>query len=358
MYNIHLLPAAYGDSILIEYGTNKPRYILIDGGPYYNFDDLMTGLHRVAPKLEELELLVLTHIDIDHLDGIVTLLNKEKLPFKIRQVWFNGYDQIEKFGDVLGALQGEYISELIRNKKLIHNKSFKGEAVYVKDYDNLPVIKLTDGMSLMLLGPGQDALEKLHTEWKKQLQKYGGNPDFAKKLGEDKRYKSDDDLLGSIPIDQLQNTKVAGDNSVPNGSTIAFIATFQDKTCLFAGDATSDYLLKAIDVILEKTGEDRLKLHAWKLAHHGSKKSTLEKLMKKINCKILLVSSDGAKYGHPNEETIAKLLKNNAPTLQFYFNYKTEFNERWASIELQKEYKFKAYYPKSASKPGITLKLL
>lgn len=358
MYNIHLLPAAYGDSILIEYGTGTPRHILIDGGPYYNFEELIAGLKRVAPELKTLELLVLTHIDIDHLDGIVTMLNRDKLPFKIKEVWFNGYDQIEKFGDVLGALQGEYISELIKAKKLTHNKSFKGDAVFINDYKKLPVIKLGDGMTLTLLNPGKVALEKLHAEWKKQIKKYGTGPDFAKKLGEDTRYESDSDILGEISIDQLQQAKVTGDHTAPNGSTIAFIGTFKGKSCLFSGDATSDYLLNAIDPLLEKSGKDRLKLDAWKLAHHGSKKSTLEILMKKIDCKKILVSSNGAKFGHPNEETIAKLLKNNSPNLEFYFNYKTEHNERWSDDALQKKYKYKTVYPSNPDKPGITLKLI
>lgn len=358
MYNIHLLPASYGDSILIEYGESSSKYILIDGGPYDNFEELVAGLKRVAPKLKILELLVLTHIDIDHLDGIVTLLNRDELPFKIKEVWFNGYDQIEKFGDVLGALQGEYISVVIKDKKLVHNKSFKGKAVFIADYKKLPVIKIgTTGMSLTILSPGKVALEKLHATWKKEIKKYGNNPNFAKLLGNDKRYFSDDDLLGDKPIEQLQAVKVSGDNSVPNGSTIAFLATYKGKTCIFAGDATSDYLLRAIDPILVKSGKDRLAVDAWKIGHHGSKRSTLEKLMSKIKCSKILVSSNGKKFKHPDQETIAKLLKNNGPNLQFYFNYKTEFNERWAVKDLQTKYKFKATYPEKDDEPGVTLKL-
>ena len=356
MYNIHLLPASYGDSILIEYGTTSSKYILIDGGPFDNFDELVAGLKRVAPELKTLELLVLTHIDIDHLDGIITMLNRDKLPFKIKEVWFNGYDQIDKFGDTLGAVQGEYISSLIKQKKIVHNKSFKGNAVYVSDYNKLPVIKI-GGMSLTLLSPGQAALEKLHTTWKKEIKKLGDNPDFAKKLGNDKRYASDDDILGETSIEQLQNSSVSGDNSIPNGSSIAFIATFNDKCCLFAGDATSDYLLKAIDPMLKKSGKGRLKLDAWKLGHHGSKRSTLERMMAKIDCKKMLVSSNGKKFKHPDKETIAKLIKNNGPNIQFYFNYKTEFNKKWDDSTLQKQYKYKAYYPKKEIMPGITLKL-
>lgn len=356
MYNIHLLPASYGDSILIEYGTSSSKFILIDGGPSDNFDELVAGLKRVAPKLKTLELLVLTHIDIDHLDGIITMLNRDKLPFKIKEVWFNGCEQIIHFGDTLGVLQGEYISSLIGQKKLMQNKHFKGNAVYVSDYAKLPVINF-GGMSLTLLSPGDAALEKLYTTWIKEIKKFGDNTDFLKKLGKDKRYASVTDILGEPTIEQLQNTHVSGDTSVPNGSSIAFIATFEGKSCLFAGDATSDYLLKAINPLIEKSGKERLKVDAWKLGHHGSKRSTLEKLMEKIDCKKILLSSNGKKFKHPDKETIAKLLKNNGPNIQLYFNYKTIFNEKWDDRSLQQKYKYKVNYPKNEGIPGITLKL-
>src|SRR5690606_31646473 len=94
MYNIHLLPASFGDSILIEYGDDQPNYILIDGGPYFAFKDVFSAMKKVAPRLDTIELLVVTHIDIDHIDGIVNMLNGNELPFKIEQVWFNGWKQL------------------------------------------------------------------------------------------------------------------------------------------------------------------------------------------------------------------------------------------------------------------------
>ena len=95
MYNVHLLPATFGDSILIEYGTKRdPKYILIDGGPYYVFDELCAAMKQVAPNIRELELLVATHIDIDHIDGVVKLLNADGLPFGVKEIWFNGREQL------------------------------------------------------------------------------------------------------------------------------------------------------------------------------------------------------------------------------------------------------------------------
>jgi beta-lactamase superfamily II metal-dependent hydrolase len=357
MYKIHLLPAAYGDSILIEYGETEPKYILIDGGPFYNDKELAPALKRVAPNLKVLELLVVTHIDIDHIDGIVTMLNDPEFSVTVKDIWFNGFKELEKVSGFLGALQGEYVSALIKEKQLPHNKWFEGEPVMVKDYAALPVIDLEEGMKLTLLNPGKNALIKLEKVWKDELLKYGTDADYLEKLGEDKRYQFRG-WLGDIPIDQLQEAEVDGDTSKPNGSSIAFIATYKGKSCLLSGDANSDYLLKAIEPMLEASGETRLKLDAWKLSHHGSKKSNLEILMQKIECKKILVSSNGAKYEHPDDECIAKLLKHNGPGIEFYFNYNTKFNNRWADIALQEEYHFKSFYPVDSDEPGISLPLI
>src|SRR5688500_500725 len=138
MYTIHLLPAAFGDSILIEYGRkDEPHYILIDGGPYYNFANILAAIREIAPRLTTLELLVITHIDIDHIDGTITLLNQNDPPFIIKEVWFNGYKELTQLkessvDDLLGPLQGEYLSNLIIEKKLTHNiTGFNGRAVCV-----------------------------------------------------------------------------------------------------------------------------------------------------------------------------------------------------------------------------------
>lgn len=51
-----------------------------------------------------------------------------------------------------------------------------------------------------------------------------------------------------------------------------------------SGDTPSDLLLKAITPMLESEGSEKLLVDCWKLAHHGSKKSTLDQLMNKIDC--------------------------------------------------------------------------
>jgi beta-lactamase superfamily II metal-dependent hydrolase len=355
MYKIHLLPASFGDSILIEYGDTQIRYILIDGGPYFNFDEVLAGLKRVAPNLKELELLVITHIDIDHIDGIITLLNQDHLPFKIQEVWFNGFKQIKEADDLLGPLQGEYMSLRIKENGLPHNLSFQGGPVVIQNYNALPHIHLPGGMELILVNPSLKSLASLLDKWQDVIDDIGNEEACKNRLLADERYESD--LLGDeLTMAELQLATIKGDKSKANLSSIAFIGKYEEKYCLFAADAPSDALLPAIQFLIDEAGGDRLQLDAWKLAHHGSKGSTLTKLMDKIKCKRMLISSDGKRYHHPDEETIARLIVNNGPDLIFYFNYKTSYNERWGGKKVTEDYKFTSFFPNEAYN-GITITL-
>jgi beta-lactamase superfamily II metal-dependent hydrolase len=357
MYNIHLLPASFGDSILIEYGKTKPYYILIDGGPYFAFEDMITGLRKVAPKLKTIELLVITHVDIDHIDGTINLLNQKKLPFKINEVWFNGYEQLEKAEDMLGGLQGEYASHLIKTKEFNHNTFFKKGPVVITDEANLPVIPVRGGMKLTLINPRPKALSRLRKVWKKEIDKIGDEAEILRRFAEDHRYDEEiSDLLGEETIEELQKDLITGDKSEANASSIAFIGTYGKKSCLFAADAPTDDIIDLVDHLIEEQGGDRLKLDAWKLAHHGSKKSTLAKLMQKIDCKRMLISSDGKMYKHPDPQTIARMIKHNGPDVHFYFNYLSDHNKRWNREADQEKYRFQSHYPEAGA-AGITLKL-
>ena len=97
MVRLEILPAAHGDAIWIEYGDpKKPRRIVIDGGPATSYE---AGLHRRLQLLpandRRIDLLVVTHIDTDHIDGPIILLQvAKKLKITVGEIWFNGWTQL------------------------------------------------------------------------------------------------------------------------------------------------------------------------------------------------------------------------------------------------------------------------
>ena len=74
MLNIKVLKALNGDSIIISYGDDRLHYILVDGGRgKLCFHQLCKFIDEIKEKKGKIDLLVLTHIDSDHIDGILRL---------------------------------------------------------------------------------------------------------------------------------------------------------------------------------------------------------------------------------------------------------------------------------------------
>ena len=95
---IQMLPAASGDCIYLEFPDPDFR-ILIDGGyakTYHKY--LKKFLLNLAAEGKRLNLIVVTHIDNDHINGIKSLLQengnaKDPQIIGIDEIWFNGLDQ-------------------------------------------------------------------------------------------------------------------------------------------------------------------------------------------------------------------------------------------------------------------------
>ena len=359
MYKIHMLPASFGDSLVIEYGPDDDlKYILIDGGPYHQFDEIYSVLKDKLPAMKEIELLVITHVDIDHIDGIIRLINHHPQLYTIKQVWFNNYDDLvyEEPTDLLGGLQGEYLDILA--KKVGLNKNPKPITIH-RTVDEL---KIDGGIVLTVVNPTQKALNKLVKKWDSHLEEKGLGHDESEiwtELNGDHRYEPlPADLLGHDDgtLESWSEAEYDEDKSAANRSSIAFIATYNGLSCLMAGDATSDYLeenLKTLN-LLDEFGT--MTVDAWKLSHHGSKKSTQDYLIKAVQTKKVLVSSDGKRYRHPDKETIAKLLTHQDKELDVYFNYTSKYNKVWGNMDLGDNYKAHFHYPEEEGYMCVELK--
>ena len=86
----------------------------IDGGaPGVYKKTLKPRLMQLSDEERKFELLVVTHIDYDHIRGIIELALDDKLPFKAKDVWFNGFRHIpDKPEDVLAGKHGEQLTDL------------------------------------------------------------------------------------------------------------------------------------------------------------------------------------------------------------------------------------------------------
>lgn len=371
-FRVTLLPALHGDCIWIEYGEDgNTHHVLIDGGPVAAFPALRAQVETIPKERREAELLVVTHIDADHIDGIVKLLRHPEVGLKYREMWFNGWPQLSRPltgapaapGGTLerGPVSGEYLDLLAIRGGGACNVRFLGGAALVPDDGPLPRARLPGGLELTLLSPTVEKLKALRGAWLKAIGALGGTPGdeafIAARLDKDKRFRGDDAALSPLPagLDEAADAATTLDAAVANGSSLAFVAEYEGRRCAFLGDAHAPVIQRAFGRLARERGEEPLRLDAVKVSHHGSDGNTTTPLLQKIACRNYLVSTNGSVFAHPDEAAIARIVKHAAPA-RLFFNYRSDFNCGWDDADRKRQWNYEAVYPPEGH-AGIALDL-
>ena len=358
MFRIRMLPADYGDCLWVEYGSGKKTYrLLIDAGTLAAYKEVRARIEADLPeKSRFFDLFLISHIDTDHIDTAVKLLNSPSLGLKFGDLWFNGWKQLVD-ADTLGPQQGEYVSALVEEHHINLNKAWKGKTIVVPDGGKLPRCTLPGRMKVTLLSPGQEQLRKLRGYWKTLMMDSAGDAKAAlKKLAAAKKYK---DVLGKgkMPdVKSLADRPFEPDNATPNGSSIVVLLEYDGRRCLFAADSHPDVLESGIDRLLAEEGSTRLKLDALKVPHHGSRHNNSVTLYKKLNCRCYLVSTNGNRFQHPHAEAIARIIQYGGRGVRLFFNYDSEFTRVWDNHELKRRYGYSVTM-RTKSEPSLDIEL-
>ena len=325
---IKFLKAYKGDSILISFKdlNNRPKNILIDGGTsgtYYDssfnkYGDLKNEIENIRKQNEYIDLLILTHIDNDHICGLLKWFEMDKNAHQlVKNVWFNS-----------GKLIAEYLQELENNDLNVEldlsKSAYTGvnEAVNFENYLlekkiwERKIIKQgniykCENFQIHVLSPTKNQLQKLLKEYKKKT------GDDAYTAAGEKDWNID--LKTFIEEENDTGFKFVQDISVTNGSSISFILTISGKNFLFLGDCHPKETVK----YLKKKGyskENPLNVELLKMSHHGSKSNTNTELLEIVKTENYIISTDSSTHGHPNKRTLARIINVNSSAV-FHFNY-------------------------------------
>lgn len=351
---LEMLPARHGDALLLEWGDERrTRRLLVDGGPIGAFADLQARFDALPAGDRRFELIVLSHVDTDHVDGLVRLFAQAPpWPFVVKDVWFNGWRHLEATHGLLGGKQGEFFSALLarRLEPDAWNGAFDGQAVVVRDDGPLPEKTLPGGLKLTLLSPTVAKLDKMREAWRRDVGTAiePGDLDAAwELLSRQKRYLGGQGLLGSAPaLDALLERQAKPDASAANGSSIALLAEFAGKSVLLLGDAHADAVCASLRRLLLARGLDRLAVGAVKLAHHGSKANTDDDLLSLLASPNFLFSSNGAIFRHPDDEAVQRVIRRAVPAgPMLCFNYRSVRTAPWEDAALQQRLGYATRYP-------------
>ncbi|MGI9644458.1 MAG: CHAT domain-containing protein [Ilumatobacteraceae bacterium] len=334
--SIEMLPARHGDGLWVEWGTpDDVHRMIIDGGTKSAFVHIRDKLDAIPAGSRKIDLLVVSHIDLDHIEAPIELIRTAALDIAFGDIWFNEEKHLVAGGAVAdggeqpqgtdrGGIQGEFLGALIARHSLPWNQQFGGGPIVVQPSGPLPVIELDGGLRLVLLSPTPRKLEELEPVWNKEVARKDLSPgDRARAI------ELLEERMG--PVQPTRGDKKWGsDHSAANGSSIAFIAEYGGERWLLSGDAHVDVLvssLKRYAKQFELAG--KVPLDGFKIPHHGSVNNMSDELLELVDVKKFLVSSNGAYFKHPDARCIEKIIEK-APHAELAFNYRTDFTVEWA----------------------------
>ena len=348
MIEIEMLSASYGLAVWVSWRDSRREYrMLFDGGPTTTYEHLWCRVQEEQPRDREIELLAISHIDGDHIEGVVRLLqDRDALGMRIRDTWFNGWPQIQPF-TTLGAEQGEFVGALLKRDDLPWNAAFNGAAAHVPAAGRLPVKRLRGGMTVTLLSPGPLQLAALREHWREVLEQAAEQPGFdddpLQRLAErrDLRGISQRTLLGG------SEGPKRSDNSVANASSIALLLEKDGARVLLTGDAHPEVLDAGLARLCGERGIDRLEVDILQLPHHGSRNNVTDGLFAHLGARTHLVSTDGRRYRHPDREAIESACRFGGvgtEPVHFVFNYVTGKTLDYSFPDLQTQLGFTATF--------------
>jgi len=322
LFSIQIHPAFQGDTISILFNM-QTNCILIDTGTKRSY--LKGSLKEQFKKIKNVDLLILTHTDEDHIGGILKYYEDYDRKTKLfKNVWFNTGDLISS--KLKLATKDEFQIPVNDSNNL--NMSLKQgltlESCLLYD-DILPKQLITSGKThemflanLQVLSPEIEDLIEFYKKW-----------EVEKEYQLEVAYKKDYNLT----IFSLLNNNYTENGTLANKSSISFIFNYKDKKILLMGDAFPS----VIEINIRKLGyneSNKLKLEVVKVSHHGSKNGMSPTLLNIIDCDKFVISTNGSN-GLPSKECLARIVAHKKEKVFLYFNYE---NENTKSIFLNFEY--------------------
>lgn len=354
---IHLAKVGIGDCILIRMGREKRKVnLLIDSGK--NDDGYRKTTEYIRNNLENIDYMMITHDDDDHIMGIFNtivlnkqddiLCNQVNSLFSEKRVfanyWKKGSEELldyKKMGQIGKSFRDkdidlqklEYIVADPKNRedesevvglnmfqilwKVDESGEFVSEIRKVEEYQKNRMkngFPTADGewehAEILILSPTRDTLRTyVDSAWKK----YKRELDESEVLFAGKK-KDKDINEWDYSIQQLYDhpIEIKEDDSKVNNASISFLLFYNGTTSLFAGDSKPSDMIETAKRYLEFLGESKqiIPLDFMKMPHHASSHNNSLEFIKMFPTKYYLISTKGHNgYKHPGKQTMANIAK-------------------------------------------------
>lgn len=348
-----------GDCLLLT-GADGGN-ILVDGGMRDAFKShVRDDLGRLAARGERLDLVYVSHIDQDHISGIVELLdnvmawrvhdyrkstgakNLKAPAFKplpeIGGIWHNAFSSLigRNAGPVENLLaQSSLVFSLSSDPTLLEAAAGHQELAFsiseaiqvsarisARQLD-IPLNAAFDGqlamlrsparrearigkMDIFVIGPAPEDVDTLRTEWNQWLR---DNQEKVRKL----KKKAEEDARGiGASADRLAELLAArvdelGDRTAvtaPNLASLMLYVQEGAKRLLLTGDGHADDILAGLEHQGKLDAQGRIHVDVLKVQHHGSEHNIHQAFCDRVSADHYVFCGNG-KHENPDREVVA-----------------------------------------------------
>lgn len=332
---LKVIKAGQGDSLLLQFidPQHITRTILIDGGNKKS--DYKQFLREEALQLiadgNPIDLMVVTHIDSDHINGLVYLLEdivSGEFGLSIHKVWFNSVAASQPGVDTDGLEIG--YKGNIRLQSLLQ----KAGIGWINNIYSPQVLSFFGSM-ITVLGPSNGDLSQFYDLYDEN-DIAAVDSDYGKSVKE---------------LQETMNEEYKFDTDITNASSIALLWEYDNIRILFLGDSPPSQVDESIRCLIRERGLDRLSVDYVKLAHHGSRKSLSREFLALVDCTNYIISTNGSKSHLPSKFALSQILcaesRDKQKIINFYFNFKEVCQTiNFSELEMSRdEYFFACHYP-------------
>ncbi|SHE89774.1 Metallo-beta-lactamase superfamily protein [Tissierella praeacuta DSM 18095] len=376
--------AKNGDSTYIR--SNGGTNIIVDMGYSDTYKEYISNkIIEIEKAGENLDLLVITHIDHDHISGAITFLkdihNGRYRKSTLKQIWHNSYRHLSmstraKASDEDYNIINTFLSRLSKHNSLITGAEIsalqgstlaglilKSGVEWNKNFSYSPIIEGAEAVIgdviIKALSPSEYILNKLKRYWRSELRKLKYNFEFAENEIFDDAFEfyllNETEVDGSTPIsvdirdrfnallDKGHMVESQNDTSVSNASSIVTIIESKNCRILLTGDAHDCDLVEVLTE--QKQNGLNTDFDLVKLSHHGSKKNNY-KWLQLVRSKYYLISTDASKHNHPDIEAIINIILSSPLDKKILcFNNDLEIISKINDDKLKKKYNYSIMRP-------------
>lgn len=350
--------------------TEDDHRLLVDGGMRASYSDYVAGeLGRLAQTGGKLDLVCISHIDQDHISGILQMLDdavawrvhrfqlasgndthpepRVAPPPEISGIWHNGFK--EQVGDNAGEIEdiaiatgvvlsgsedeqlrrptedrqqlGTSVAEAIRVARRLSpeqlgvpfNADFGGGLVHVPDQGPAPVITL-GSMKITVIAPQIPQLQRLRAGWDKWLK---DNQDALADIEADA--EEDENAFGLgihgsvgplVAEAEALAARLLGDIrrvTVPNLASIMLLVEEGSTSFLLTGDGHATHVTDGLRIAGRLSDHHGLHVSVLKVQHHGSEYNLTPEFCHRITADHYVFCADGD-YKNPDLEVVTAII--------------------------------------------------